>query len=688
MGVAFSYDATQSGNTFSDADNDTLTYSATFSPDANGLSANNGKISGTPTDAETTTVTITANDGNGGTVSDTFTITTSAASNSAPTVASANADQTATVGVAFTQGGATFTDANNDTLTYTVSFSPDANGLSASNGQISGTPTDAETTTITANDGNGGTVNDVFTIASSAAPTTGNVTISGRVTFDFVPHATTPPFGLDYNNTVARPARGVTVQALSQTNSVLATGETDANGDYSFDVAAGTSVRVRVRAEMAGFGSGRQVRVIDNTNSGAEYVLDGSLASSGNSNSVRNLHAASGWGGSSYTGTRAAAPFVMLDNIYDSMQLVLSVDPNATFAEVNVNWSVNNRPAQGQTSNGDISTSFFRQTTTNNVVTNDLFILGAADNDSDEYDRHVIVHEWGHYFEANFSRSDSVGGPHTDGDWLDMRLAFGEGWGTAIASMVLNDPAYRDTSGAQQGQASAFDVEDNTVNNPGWYSEASMWAILYDLYDSNNESSVDTVTLGFGPIYEIMTDEQRTTPLFTSVFTFITALKADNPGQAAGIDALVGHHNIVANTIDAEGSTETNNAGNNNVLPIYTQLSVGGSATNLCLSDVFGPINKLTNIRYLNFTIASAGSYRIDVTRSPTGSNPGDPDFYLFSGGTIRASAEVAATNNQETLTTNLEAADYVMELRDFQFTGDRNPRDSEACYNVTLTAQ
>lgn len=74
---SFSYDATQSGNTFSDVDGDTLTYSISFSPNALGLTDANGVVSGTPSQAGTITVTITADDGNGGTVSDRFDIVVS-----------------------------------------------------------------------------------------------------------------------------------------------------------------------------------------------------------------------------------------------------------------------------------------------------------------------------------------------------------------------------------------------------------------------------------------------------------------------------------------------------------------------------------------------------------------------------------------------------------------------------------
>ena len=66
--------------------------------------------------------------------------------------------------------------------------------------------------------------------------------------------------------------------------------------------------------------------------------------------------------------------------------------------------------------------------------------------DTDEFDQHVIAHEFGHYIEYNFSRADNIGGSHGLGDKLDPRVAFGEGFGYAFAAIVLNDPVARDSA--------------------------------------------------------------------------------------------------------------------------------------------------------------------------------------------------------------------------------------------------
>lgn len=71
VGYAFSFDATQSGNTFSDPDSDTLSVTVSFSADI-GLSASDGTISGTPGQPGDITVTVEAADPDGASVSDSF----------------------------------------------------------------------------------------------------------------------------------------------------------------------------------------------------------------------------------------------------------------------------------------------------------------------------------------------------------------------------------------------------------------------------------------------------------------------------------------------------------------------------------------------------------------------------------------------------------------------------------------
>ncbi len=202
-------------------------------------------------------------------------------------------------------------------------------------------------------------------------------------------------------NTLPKPIRGALVEVLvfNSAPAAAGTGSTDASGAYSVAVPANTTVFVRVKAEMSQTGSGAtwEVSVRDNTQSDAIYVLDSPMFSSGAAPSNHDLHADSGWGGSSYTALRAAAPFALLDTVNTAMQKVLSVAPNLAFPELRVFWSINNRPAEGDTE--AVVRSGTDRVADAGPGPRAIYVLGKEDVDTDEYDASpVIAHRVGHIF--------------------------------------------------------------------------------------------------------------------------------------------------------------------------------------------------------------------------------------------------------------------------------------------------
>ena len=499
----------------------------------------------------------------------------------------------------------------------------------------------------------------------------GDVTVSGRITFDLVPLNTTTN-GLNYGATTQTPAPGITVEAQSTTGTVLATDVTDANGDYSFTVNPNTDLRIVAKAEMVQTaGAQWDVRVIDNTSSNALYQIAGNVSTSGSSDSTRNLNAGSGWGGSSYTTTRAAAPFAILAPIYTSMQKIVAVDSDVVFPPARFNWSVSNRAANGNLANGEIGTSSYRGN-------GQIFILGDANQDTDEYDTHVVVHEWGHYFEDQLSRSDSIGGPHSGGQRLDPRVAMGEGFGNALSGIMTDDPFYRDSSGSQQ--AGGFSINVETNRPAGWFDEATVQSVLYDIYDAADD---DTLSLGLAPIYEVFTAEAyRQQPVFTTIFSFLSELRAQQAGSAADIDTFAATRGI--NSTAADGAGETNNGSTPTSLPLYKQVTVGGGAVEVCSVNDNGEFNKLANRAYLKFT-AAAGSHTLTMTRS-SGAASRDPDFIVYRNGSVVARAESLPAES-ETTTVTLTAGEHVVDAYDFFNTGLGNSGTAgDACYNFTIT--
>lgn len=212
--------------------------------------------------------------------------------------------------------------------------------------------------------------------------------ISGRITFDLVPFNTFTS-GLDYSQTKVSPARGILVEAMDASANKVGSTTTDSNGYFSLNIDANSNLRLRVSAQLKQTSDPSwDVKVTDNTSNNALYVTEGNLFNSSTGNRVRNIHLQSGWGGTSYTAPRSAGPFAILDAIYESMQKVVNVDSDVSFPPLEVHWSPKNSPAEGNLWDGDIGGSFY--------LDGKIYVLGKADSDTDEYDRHIIIHEWGH----------------------------------------------------------------------------------------------------------------------------------------------------------------------------------------------------------------------------------------------------------------------------------------------------
>ena len=494
------------------------------------------------------------------------------------------------------------------------------------------------------------------------------VVLSGVVTFDFVPHSNSTN-GLDYNNISQRPIREATVDLLdSGGTTTLQSTTTDSSGNYSFDVEAQSSYIVRVKAELARQGTpGWDFSVVDNTNGQALYAMDSVLQAVQSQSVTLNVNAASGWTGSSYGAPRVAAPFAILDAVYQAKEKILSVDSTVVMPALNLNWSVNNVPVSGDPASGQIGTSSWNGT--------EIFILGSADNDTDEYDHHVIIHEWGHYFEDKFSRADSIGGPHSEGDKLDMRVALGEGFGNALSGIVTDNPSYQDSLGAGQSVGFEINVEENPTSNRGWYSEFSVQSLLYDFYDSNSDGA-DNITLGFAPIYRALTNGERTTEAMTSIFSLGSQLKVESPASSTAIDALLATQNIIA--ADDFGSTETNNGGDARNLPIYKSISIGGPSVEVCSFDTNDQFNKLGNRQFIEFDIASGGSYTFTANGQSAGD---DPDIRVHKQGVINF---VSEANGDESTTQTLSSGKYILEAYEFS---NVQGSGKDTCIDVSIAA-
>ncbi|HEX7046819.1 MAG TPA: hypothetical protein VF275_04495 [Gammaproteobacteria bacterium] len=546
-------------------------------------------------------------------------------------------------------------------------------------------------------DNNDGGPNNPAPVAGDCMGT-GSVMISGVVEYEFVPAVDTGTGAkLDYAASEFRPIRGGEVRAIaangSETYSSAVTGE---QGEYCLTVPENVSVTIRVRATMPGMG----VSVVDNTRNQAIWSAQGESIDSGTGSLEVNLRAASGWGGSGYSSTRAAAPFAILDSVYTAMQKVRQVDPDVNFPALKLNWSPENRSCTGGSfpfSDGCIGTSFYANY--GGSAGRNIFILGNAGIDTDEYDNHVVIHEWGHYYEDAFARSDSIGGAHGGGDALDPRVAFGEGWGNAFSGITTDDPVYVDTQGNNQANGFIINVEDGFEGAMGWWNEATVQEIIYDLYDST--PSEDAAALGFAPIHAVLTGGQRNTSAMTTIFSFIHFLKQYPGISAADIRDVVASHDIAVindewgdsrdnGTLLGAGGDDGSEFGagyEDYVSPVYVNLLTvtDNHSINVCTTNAVDPAsaseyNRLGVRRFLRFEVGTSGEWLITLA----GAAGSDPDFYVRLNGENVASGEETGTTEIETASLS-SGRIYVIEVLDWDNADDDSASGGTSCLDLTF---
>lgn len=243
--------------------------------------------------------------------------------------------------------------------------------------------------------------------------------------------------------------------------------------------------------------------------------------------------------------------------------------------------------------------------------------------------------------------------------------------------------------------------------------------ILYDLWDDNIDGN-DTASIGFGPIFDVFVGPQASSSAFTTIFSFAEALKAAGTGQNPFIDSLLNDEDIAANGIDRWGSTETNNPGSGDALPVYQSITPNGIPIKVCSNAEFDSIgadatgNKLNEHRFLRMNITTAQRYTFDIQAdaatiaslpadeptTPELRNQTDPDMYYFRNGQIRnvcldgaACQDVEGTSpdaNAENFTTfnPLPVGEYVIDFADWRYEDtEAYPNyPSRTCFDFTVS--
>ncbi|MFN8791192.1 MAG: carboxypeptidase-like regulatory domain-containing protein [Bdellovibrionales bacterium] len=496
--------------------------------------------------------------------------------------------------------------------------------------------------------------------AANSIPVSGTpVTITGlQANYSYYPYlATNPPANLS----TSLATRGIPFAEVVITNSsgtIVQCSETNASGsitNFQIPKVVGTyTVTVRSRA----FNSKARVSVLNDITSNSPYgvtttfTIDGS---EGATKTVASTILASG----AASPNREGAAFHILYNLYLANEYLRTELANPSFVTEKVTAYWKNGFNPGSYVGTSSGLSFYIQ------GSRELYILGGSNgnstsSDTDHWDDSVILHEFGHFLEDVYSRSDSPGGSHNGNFIIDPRLAWSEGWanffqGAVIRSVdttrgryyvdtINGSVAIRFDMGADGGAAGTMDRV--TQAGEGTFREVS---VSRTLWKTIVPAGVPTAPAGgsvpFIAIWEVFTDTVnglrnplnffRNIGLFSQYLN--TKIATSYPGNVAAWNAILVNEwqntntKDYANPVSASDTCTTFTAGNMgiNLSPVIDGTFASLARSNLLRSNDF----------YLYYYAGGGGSISMSysTTAPPTtatnGTNHIDLDLYLYQNG-------------------------------------------------------
>ncbi len=499
------------------------------------------------------------------------------------------------------------------------------------------------------------------------------ITVTGTIYYEHVPVNTTTKT-LNTSSITNRPARAITVQLVDNSLNVISSSTTNSSGAYSLSGTLSTSAfSVYAVAEMKKTTSPTYDFSVTNSVTAGVNGSKYSVASS--SQTTTNCTSGCTVNVTALDSNHGNGPFSLLDVAYIAIQKVLTADSTTVFPQLVFRWnSLSTTGSYFTTSSSVCGTGIF------NCIT----LYGYRASDSDEFDRHVVAHEFTHYLESALSRSDSVGGSHSTNDLLEPRVAYGEGLGNAMSAIFLDDPVYTDTT---YSGGFNLNMETGTHTLNGFYSEGSVQSVIYDLYDSVSDtknSKTDSLNYSFTKIWNAVIALKNISSV-TYIHEFISALKSANSSDATAINNIAGMEQM-ANDESSEGNVtsssnyvSTSHTCNGSLstypyLPIIYSLSGTGtvlSTTTFIGSQWCGMVgianNKLFGSQFFKIIPSNSGTMTVNATdTTTTAPNMEDPDVYISANGVLKATCN---QNYSETCTVSVIAGTtYIVEIRTFSY--------------------
>ena len=314
-----------------------------------------------------------------------------------------------------------------------------------------------------------------------------------------------------------------------------------------------------------------------------------------------------------------------------------------------------------------------------------IALLADLTADTDEFDQHVVAHEFGHYIEHNFSRADNIGGAHGIGDKLDPRVAFGEGFGYAFAAIVLNDPVARDSFVRRHDAERRVASMSRPIHRPAARHPERQFRLLVQRVvgvvdplgplrhpaDDGN----DTVALGFAPLWDVLTGPAANNARIHDHLRFLTALKTTNRRRGARRSTRSSPRRTSTRPTSTRSRplrlTCPSSVPTAVVLPIYATVTVGGAAV------VGRTRRRRRHVTTSSAIIASSASRSDHAARSRSVASLLEPG-HQFRPGFPRAPRRRAGTRS---------ASIRLTQLRDGRDVHRRRPETTSSTSTIAPTA-
>lgn len=447
--------------------------------------------------------------------------------------------------------------------------------------------------------------------------------------------------GLDLTRLSMVPVRSARVEVVDRSSqTVVSVSETDAAGRFRVPVPFEPDLTVHVVSRLRT----TDLRVADAPATNAVYSMSAQVDARGPNPGVLIVD-----------NTRVSGAFNILEVIQRGNDALRLADPNITAPAVTIFWN----------------TSVASRSTYFSLTGNVAYVAGDRTADADEYDDSVILHEYAHLLSVRFSRDDSPGGVHGVGDRLDPRVAWSEGWANFFSAYVRNDAIYRDARAPGAGVL-RYDLEENIPpgDQPGFWSEASVHSLLWDLYD-DREDAADSVQFPVSLIWGAFTDLRN--DRFVYLPYFLERFLARSP-EAAGILREM----VQFRSVDFQP----------NVRPSVTNpfpriINVGEAVAGEVDSLTSRRSNLVNSSHFVTFTTGrGAATIRLDITGLGPGNNPAANDLDLFlmdENGRLIDRSDRGLNGQSEMISLRtLAAGTYVIEVRSFYTRAET----SELVYN------